>query len=117
MSSGEEMCDLHGTTTLSYELSSAGTKIKLWGISSVSEMTLHIFFFLTSVHMWEIILSPVSSDVNGVFGRKPPNKSQKHTPYFWSKCYIIVCTIILCSPTYHLILVSSRPHCLESLIC
>lgn len=46
--------------------------------------------------MWEIILLPVSSDVSRVLGRKPPNKSpQKHPPYFWSKCYIIVCIILL----------------------
>lgn len=30
------------------------------------------------------------------FGKESPNKSpQKHPPYFWSKCYIIVCIILL----------------------
>lgn len=90
-------------------------KLNCRGVSSVPEMTLHIFIFLTSILMWEIVLLPVSSDVNRVLGRKPPNNSpQKYPPYFWSKCYIIVCIILLRSLSYHLILVSSRPHCLES---
>lgn len=39
-------------------------KLNCEGISSIPEMILHIFIFLTSVVMWEIILLPVSSDVN-----------------------------------------------------
>lgn len=73
------------------------------GISSVPGMTLHSFIFLICVLMWEIILLPVRADVNKVLGRKPCNKSsQKHTPYFWTKCSIIVCIILLHFFRYHL---------------
>lgn len=83
------------------------------GISSLPELTSDIFIFLTSILMWQTILLPVSSDVNRALGRKPPNKSQKHPPYFWSKCYVIVYINLLCSLREEL--VTSRPHCQESL--